>query len=240
MFISLVFCIWHQASGIRHPYPRKFNEVTMHIKIYFQDKPLFLCDDIGEAISPYVHHDDAVFVDEFSTPAINSMIHEMNQKRVHAGILYHTNLDELKKALWKKFTIVLAAGGLITDQHKSILLIYRRGKWDLPKGKLDEKESLETCAVREVKEETGLREVRLVEALATTYHVYDESGKHILKETHWYLMHADGKQSLHPQAEEQIDQIKWVKPSALREYLSNTYPLIKDVLSEAGMMKQLQ
>jgi hypothetical protein len=53
-------------------------------------------------------------------------------------------------------------------------------------------------------------------------------------------MHADGKQSLHPQAEEQIDEIIWVKPTALKEYLTNTYPLIKDVLSEAGITKQLQ
>jgi len=211
----------------------------MHIKIYFQNNPLFLCDDIDEAITPYVHHDDAVFVDEFSTPAIKSMLHEMRQKEVHAGILYHTNLDELKKAVWKKFTIVLAAGGVVADQHRNILLIHRKGKWDLPKGKLDKKESLEVCAIREVKEETGLKEVRLIESLITTYHVYDESGKHILKETHWYLMHADGKQSLHPQTEEQIDEIKWVKPSVLKEYLDNSYPLVRDVLSEAGLVKQL-
>ena len=212
----------------------------MHIKIYFHDKPLFLCDDIDEAISPYVHHDDAVFVDEFSTPAIKSMIHEMRQEHVHAGILYHTNLDELKKAVWKKFTVVLAAGGVVLDQHRNVLFIFRKGKWDLPKGKLDDKESLETCALREVKEETGLKEVRLVESLATTHHVYDESGKHILKETHWYLMNADGKQPLQPQVEEQIQEIKWVKPASLKDYLNNTFSLIKDVLWEAGVTKQLQ
>ena len=211
----------------------------MHFKIYFFDKPLFLCDDIDDAISPYVHHDDAVFVDEFSSPAINTMIHEMKQKQVHAGILYHTNLAELKKAVWKKFSIVMAGGGVVVDQHKHVLLIHRRGKWDLPKGKLDKNESLETCAIREVKEETGLNEVRLIESISTTYHIYDESGKHILKETHWYLMHADGKQHLHPQADEQITDIKWVKQSAVGEYFNNTYPLIKDVLKEAGFVKQV-
>ena len=85
----------------------------MHIKVFFNDKPLFLCDDIDEAISPYVHHDDAVFVDEFSSPAINSMIHEMKQKKVHAGILYHTNLHELKRSVWKKFTIGSFAGNIV-------------------------------------------------------------------------------------------------------------------------------
>jgi ADP-ribose pyrophosphatase YjhB (NUDIX family) len=211
----------------------------MHIKIFFQDKPLFLCDDIDEAITPYVHHDDAVFVDEFSTPAINSMLHEMKQKKVHAGILYHTNLNELKKAVWKKFTIVMAGGGIVVDQNKQVLLIHRKGKWDLPKGKLDPDETLDHCALREVKEETGLKEVRLLESLMTTYHVYDESGKHILKETHWYTMHADNKQSLTPQKDEQIDEIVWAKKSGLDVYLNNSYPLIKDVLAEAGYAKQL-
>ena len=204
----------------------------MHIKIYFHDKPLFLCDDIDEEIASYVHHDDAVFVDEFSTPAINSMLHEMRQPKIHAGILYHTKIEDLKKAVWKKFSVILAAGGAVLNQQKDILLIYRRGKWDLPKGKLDEKESLEVCAIREVKEETGLKEVKLVESLLTTYHVYDESGKHILKESHWYLMHADVKQPLKPQTEEDITEIKWVKQTDLGPYLKNSYAMIKDILKE--------
>ncbi len=208
----------------------------MNIKIYFNDKPLFLCDDIDEAIAPFVHNDDAVFVDEFSSPAIKSMIHEMHEKEVHAGVLYHTNLLELKQAVFKKFKLILASGGLVRDQEKNILMIFRKGKWDLPKGKLDGKESLETCAVREIKEETGLLEVRLIEPILTTYHTYEESGKHILKETHWYLMHADGKQSLHPQIEEGIIEAKWVKPSELKSYVQKSYALIADVLKEAGMI----
>ena len=204
----------------------------MHIKIYFQNKPLFLCDDIDEEIAPYVHHDDAVFVDEFSTPAINSMLHEMRLPKIHAGILYHTKIEDLKKAVWKKFSVILAAGGAVLNQQKDILLIYRRGKWDLPKGKLDKKESLEVCAVREVKEETGLKEVKLIEPLLTTYHTYDESGKHILKESHWYLMHADARQALHPQTEEDITEIKWVAQNDLSPYLKNSFPLIKDILKE--------
>lgn len=204
----------------------------MHIKIYFQNKPLFLCDDIDEEIGPYVHHDDAVFVDEFSTPAINSMLHEMREPKIHAGILYHTKIDDLKKAVWKKFKVILAAGGVVLNQQKDILFIHRRGKWDLPKGKLDDKESLEVCAVREVKEETGLKEVKLIEPLLTTYHTYDESGKHILKESHWYLMHADAKQALKPQTEEDITEIKWVPQNELEPYLKNSFVLIKDILKE--------
>jgi 8-oxo-dGTP pyrophosphatase MutT (NUDIX family) len=204
----------------------------MHIKIYFNDKPLFLCDDIDEEVSPYVHHDDAVFIDEFSTPAINSMIHEMKEEKIHAGILYHKDLAALKKAVFKKFTLIKAAGGLVQDPSKAMLFIFRKGKWDLPKGKLDPGEPLEECAVREVKEETALADVKLGKPLVVTYHTYDEDGRHILKETHWYLMKAKGGQQVKPQEDEQITDIKWVRPEEVDGYLKKSFPLIKDVVGK--------
>jgi hypothetical protein len=120
----------------------------MFIKIYFNDSPLFLCDEITDEINKYIHHDDAIFIDEFSAPAINSIIHEMLQKKIHAGIFYHNDLEKLKKAFWKKFTIIKAGGGVVYNEKKELLFIFRRGKWDLPKGKLDKGETLEECAVR--------------------------------------------------------------------------------------------
>ena len=206
----------------------------MHIKIYFNDKPLFLTDALNADIEPYRHHDDAVFIDEFSHGGINSMIHEMRQEKVHAGIYFHTNVEELRKAFWKKFMLVKAAGGLVLNEDGEILFIFRRGKWDLPKGKLDEGETLETCAVREVQEETGLKNVQLKKHLVTTYHTYDESGHHILKESWWYLLSASKKEALVPQTIEQITQIEWVDPRNLEKYVSNTYPSIIDVLKAGG------
>src|SRR5262249_54871554 len=112
----------------------------MYIKIYFGDKPLFLCDEFNEEINLFAHHDDAVFIDEFSSAAVNAMLHEMRQKRIHAGIFYHSKLEALKKSIWKKFTIVQAGGGLVINEQEQGLFIFRRGKWDLPKGKLDKGE----------------------------------------------------------------------------------------------------
>jgi 8-oxo-dGTP pyrophosphatase MutT (NUDIX family) len=206
----------------------------MHTKIYFNDKPLFLTDSITAEIEPYVHHDDAVLIDEFSPGGINSMIHEMRQAKVHAGIYLHSNVEDLKKAFWKKFMLVKAAGGLVVNEAKELLFIFRRDKWDLPKGKLDEGETLEACAVRETQEETGLQEVQLKKHLITTWHTYDESGHHILKETAWYLLSASKNQSLTPQTIEQITQIEWAKPDHLQKYLSNTFPAIVDVLKAGG------
>jgi 8-oxo-dGTP pyrophosphatase MutT (NUDIX family) len=208
----------------------------MHIKIYFNDKPLFLCDEIDQEVAPYVHHDDAVLIDEFSTPAIKSMIHEMKLEKIHAGILSHTDLQALKKAVFKKFTIIQAAGGLVLDTSNAMLFIYRKGKWDLPKGKLDPGELLDQCALREVKEETGLQQVELDKPLLVTYHTYNEDGRHILKETHWYLMRAAAGQHVQPQQEEDISEIKWVKQEEVDKYMKNTFPLIKDVLKAAGKL----
>ena len=206
----------------------------MHIKVYFNDKPLFLADAVSPDIAPLAHHDDAVYMDEFSSPGINSMIHEMKLEKVHAGIFVHNDLDALKKAFFKKFQIVPAAGGLVTNENGQLLFIYRRGKWDLPKGKLDKRESPEKAGVREVEEETGLHDVALKNKITDTYHTYDESGHHILKETTWYLMHVAGEQKLVPQTEEQITAIEWADPKNLKKYLSNTYHAIEDVLKAAG------
>jgi len=205
----------------------------MFIKIYFNNKPLFLCDAIDGEIQSLVHHDDAVFIDELNVHTIKAMIHEMQQPKVHAGIFFHKNIDELKKKFFAKFVVVPAAGGVIKNEVKEILMIYRKGKWDLPKGKLDKKESLEECAVREVKEETGLKDIKLLSLLTVTYHTYHEGTRYILKESHWFMMKAKKKQLLMPQIEEGIDIVRWANQEEMPVYLLNSYPSVADVLQAA-------
>lgn len=202
----------------------------MYIKVYFDDKPLFLCDKIDEVIEPFIHHDDAIFIDELNSHTIKTIIHEMQQPQVHAGVFFHSDLDVLKQAFFKKFTLVTAAGGLVQNEKKEYLLIFRRGKWDLPKGKLDKGEKLEDCAIREVEEETGLKEVKLIKPLCVTYHTYHEGARFILKDSHWYIMKVKGSQQLVPQTEEDIHEIRWVKKEGLSEYLKISYPSVADVL----------
>ena len=203
----------------------------MFIKIYFGDKPVFLCDKINNQIDEYIHHPDAIFIDEISTAAINSLLHEIAKPEFHAGILLNKDLDKLKKAFFKHFTLVQAAGGLVINDNQEVLMIFRRGKWDLPKGKLDKNESIEQCAVREVEEETGLTDIELGEKIITTYHTYTQFGKHILKESHWYKMQCNADQKLVPQTEEDITEIKWINESDLKKYTSKTYQTIIEVLS---------
>ena len=205
----------------------------MFIKIYFNDKPLFLCDAIDAAIQSFVHHDDTVFIEELNVHAIKAMIHEMEQPKVHAGIFFYKNLEELKKKFFAKFVLVPAAGGVVKNEKNEILMIFRRGKWDLPKGKLDKKETPEEGAIREVKEETGLKNLKLLSLLTVTYHTYQEGTRHMLKESHWFMMKSKSSQPLLPQAEEQIAMVRWAPKDEIPVYLLNSYASIADVLQVA-------
>jgi 8-oxo-dGTP pyrophosphatase MutT (NUDIX family) len=207
-----------------------YKAIHMFIKIYFNNAPLFLCDAITEELEPYLHHDDAVFIDEFSTPSVNTMLHEMSNEKVHAGIFLHPDLAALKKAFWKKFMVIKAAGGIVKNENSEVLFIFRRGVWDLPKGKLDDGETLEECAVREVEEETGLQKVTLIKPLITNYHTYNENGHYILKENYWYTMQVKGIQKLVPQQEEDILELKWAAQQQQQPLLNNAFPSIKDVM----------
>jgi 8-oxo-dGTP pyrophosphatase MutT (NUDIX family) len=134
----------------------------------------------------------------------------------------------------KNRILIKAAGGLVINENKDILFMFRLDKWDLPKGKLDPGESLETCAQREVKEETGISHLELIRFLTVTEHEYKERGKLILKETHWWLMKTRGDQKLIPQKEEDITELKWIGPSDFNKVQQNTYPGILEVMRAGG------
>ncbi|MEP6597657.1 MAG: NUDIX domain-containing protein [Ginsengibacter sp.] len=207
----------------------------MVIKIFFEDKPVFLCNEITPSIHKYMHHPDAIFIDEITTPAINSLLHEIAKPEFHAGILWNDNIDKLKKAFYKHFTMIQAAGGVVKNEMDEILFIFRKGNWDLPKGKNDGNEIAKECALREVKEETGLVKVKVGKKVCTTYHTYHEFGKHILKETEWFDMKATSQQKLIPQQEEGIQKIEWVSKLNIPDKLKKSYPLITDVLISLGI-----
>lgn len=124
---------------------------------------------------------------------------------------------------------IIAAGGIVQNEEGKILFQFRRGKWDLPKGKLDAGETIEECAVREVEEETGLRNIELGELVGITNHNYIHKGEDIDKETHWFAMKVSGFQTLTPQTEEDILELRWVAENELRNYLSNTFPNINEI-----------
>ena len=137
--------------------------------------------------------------------------------------------------------IITAAGGLVQNSNGEFLLMYRRGFWDLPKGKLDASESIPDCAVREVQEETGLQSLELGPFICTTTHPYFDTwlNKDVVKHTHWFSMLSLANDTLVPQTEEDIEKLVWATVPELPEYLNNTYPTIRAVFEafNAGIPK---
>lgn len=129
--------------------------------------------------------------------------------------------------------IITAAGGLVQNNEGAVLLIFRRGFWDLPKGKLDAGELIPECAVREVREETGLQTITLGPFICMTTHTYFDkwTQQNVKKETHWYAMKASSlvPETLIPQTEEDIEKIEWVPVQQLPQFLVQTYPTIRSV-----------
>ena len=136
------------------------------------------------------------------------------------------------EAEWNRFAqdfrIIHAAGGIVADENDDVLMIFRYGCWDFPKGKVEKGEDWETAALREVEEETGLHGITLAEPLPNTYHTYTLHGTPILKITHWYAMNAP-QQSLTPQTEEDISQAVWVPRTEVADHLQDSYPSLREL-----------
>lgn len=144
------------------------------------------------------------------------------------------------EAAWEQFsrdfTLIHAAGGIVSDGNGDILMIHRLGCWDFPKGKVEAGEEWETAALREVEEETGLHDITLAEPLPNTYHTYLLRGTPILKITHWYAMNAP-QQSLTPQTEEDITQAVWVPQTEVSDRLQKSYASLISLWSNILSLK---
>lgn len=112
---------------------------------------------------------------------------------------------------------ITAAGGVVYRESEAgsgpeVLLIYRRGVWDLPKGKHEEGETIRECAVREVAEEVGIAELpAIMKQLSDTYHEYRQDGRQYGKTTHWFAMQLKEKpeNGFSPQQVEDIEKVEW-------------------------------
>ncbi len=150
-------------------------------------------------------------------------------------IIYHSKVKKLVQDMESLFTVVKAAGGVVRDESKQVLMIYRKGHWDLPKGKLDKGEKKKEAAVREVEEETGVKGIKLRKKIVTTRHSFrNKGGKRILKKTYWYKMKAPN-QKLSPQKAEDIEKAEWHDLSKGLNYKEPIYGNIIDVLDQIGI-----
>jgi 8-oxo-dGTP pyrophosphatase MutT (NUDIX family) len=202
-----------------------------NIVIYLNERPLVICAT-PQNIPPAL--EDAPMYTAPDPVTIQEILQKLENDTLPAAIFIQADVAHLFKLVQKNFTTLVAAGGLITNPDGEILLMFRRGKWDLPKGKQDDGESLETCAVREVAEETGLHHITLEHKITETFHYYPMKGKKVLKHTYWYKMAFTGTELTIPQIEEDIMDIQWVKPENVAKYLKFSYQNIIDVFKQAG------
>jgi 8-oxo-dGTP pyrophosphatase MutT (NUDIX family) len=132
--------------------------------------------------------------------------------RFQSIILYTNDVKALFEDLKSLLILIRAAGGVIENKDADILLIFRKGVWDLPKGKLDTQETSKIAALRECEEETGLSNLILGDKIYETYHLFRDNGQRALKKTKWFAMNYYGDKLPQPQTEEGITEIIWISP----------------------------
>lgn len=202
-------------------------------KIYINDTPLFLVNT--SFLTDKSLNFDQKLVARYNNKAKSLLQYiDMLEKtdRYDAVIIHHAQEKKLFKDFKSLYKKIKAAGGVVYNDRKEVLMIYRRNFWDLPKGKIDPGESKKQAAIREVQEETGLQELIIVKRLMKTLHTYRlKNGTRILKYSYWYIMETP-EHDLIPQAEEDIEEAVWRRPSEFLASQQKAYKSIFDVLQK--------
>ncbi len=145
------------------------------------------------------------------------------------------NKEEIEETIKDQFKILKAAGGVVLKNNQW-LVMFRRKKWDLPKGKLDRGESSRTAAVREIEEETGVK-AKIKGKICTTWHTYTLQSSRILKRTKWYVLECQSDAAMSPQAEEDIERLEWLAYPDVQKVLANSFCSIRYVADRLHRMQ---
>lgn len=191
-------------------------------KVFVNDKPIILTTQVEK---------ESKFKNYLLKPVnIRKVIKELNTTAIKEIRLIHHNEDKLLKLFLKKLPNVIAGGGKVINENGDILFIFRNGKWDLPKGKTEKKESIEVSAIREVEEETGVTDLKITKPLDTTYHIFKRNGRYRIKITYWFEMTTDFNGEFIPEEKEGITKVAWLNSEEIKEALENSYANIKSLI----------
>lgn len=198
-------------------------------KVYYDHKKIIIADEADLNFNG----NNALFAEFDNAEILKALIDTLlSVPSIETLYLYGEKPELIWETYKSLYTIIEAAGGLVLNKASHALLIFRLGKWDLPKGKVEKKETIEKAAIREVIEECGVKDLQIESKLCDTYHIYSLNDKQILKISHWYLMRChDNEPELIPQIIEGITDAKWMTANETLIILDNTYSSVKDVLT---------
>ena len=197
--------------------------------IFWNEKKIVLCENVQTMLLELENKNAFIFPEGMIKEKCKKVFSKIKKSSL-TQFLIEGNPEENLAQIKKEFKTIKAGGGLVFND-KQLLFIFRRKKWDLPKGKLDKGETIEECAIREIKEETGLSNVILENFIDVTFHFYYEKEKLTLKETHWFEM-TSGDTTTEPQLEEDIEKISWVSEHQWQEFFQNSFPSIELIITK--------
>jgi 8-oxo-dGTP pyrophosphatase MutT (NUDIX family) len=200
-------------------------------KVFLNDRVI----KIGARENITINQPTVAFSDGCTVEEIRKWFNAFETSSIDEVSIVHGNPKEFFRLFQSAFTVVKAAGGVVVAGNR-LLFIFRNGKWDLPKGKLDGNESEEEAALREVEEETGIRPESIDRRLPSTFHIYkspyaDTLNQWVFKKTAWFQMNCTSITRGMPQHEEGITQVKWIFRSELEEVVQNTYKNMMQIIN---------
>ena len=170
-----------------------------------------------------------------ATTSFPTILQALNTAPTREIFLIDSDPSILLDMFKTKLPLVQAAGGLVQNKKGKILFIYRKKKWDLPKGKVDKGETLENGARREVEEETGVNKLKVTRFAGVTYHIFKRNGTYQLKETYWFHMTTNFSGPFKPEIREGISKVEWKGSKKIAKALENSYGNIKYLLENLNI-----
>ena len=193
------------------------------LQIFYKEKPIIISNNKTDL-------NNSLIVDLELLENID-IIKLLNKKNINSIGILTENQKSILSVFMNKFPEITAAGGKVINQNSEILFIYRNKKWDLPKGKAEKNESISQTALREVIEETGIKNLSIIKPLEKTYHIFKRRNNHYLKSTYWFEMYSDYRGKFKPQKKEGISRVEWIAVENLELILTKCYSNIRFLLS---------
>ena len=189
------------------------------LQIFYKEKPIIISDKKSDLKNSLIIDPELLENLDF--------LKLLTKKKINSIGVFSNEFEIIINVFKKKFPEIIAAGGKVINNKSEILFIFRNKKWDLPKGKAEKNEIISETALREVKEETGIKNLSIIKPLDKTYHIFKRGGKNYLKTTYWFEMKSDFNGKFKPQKKEGITRVEWIGIENLSSVLPKSYANIR-------------